>query len=163
MSKQALVCDTTLLLYLARIGQVQLLPALFEPVFAPQSVVWELDSGRSTRPDTVDPRSLDWLTVVDVTQAELGQLPPNRLGNGERAVIACARARPECVAGLDDRQARLLAEQLNLPVVGTVGILLKAKKVGLVPSVRVLLDAVSAQGFRISDDLYHEAVGLVGE
>lgn len=163
MSKPALVCDTTLLLYLARIGQVQLIPALFEPAFAPQQVVWELDSGRSIRPDTIDPHSLDWLTVVEVAQTELGQLPPNRLGIGERAVIACARARPERVAGLDDRQARLLAEQLNLPVVGTIGILLKAKKAGLIPSVRVLLDALQTQGFRIGDDLYHRAVNLSDE
>jgi len=163
VSKQALVCDTTVLLYLARIGQVRLIPTLFKLVFAPQPVVWELDAGRSIRPDTIDPHSLDWLTVVDITQAELGQLPPNRLGIGERAVIACVRARPECVAGLDDRQARLLAEQLNLPVVGTIGILLKAKKAGLIPSVRALLDAIQTEGFRIGDDLYHRAVNLSDE
>ena len=163
MSKRALVCDTTVLLYLERISQVQLIPALFEPVLVPQPVIWELDSGRSIRPDTIDPRSFDWLKVVDITQAELSQLPPNRLGLGERGVIACAHARPECVAGLDDRQARLLAEQLGLPVVGTIGILLKAKKVGLIQSVQELLDALRVHGFRISDDIYRQGVKLSNE
>ncbi|MCZ6676054.1 MAG: hypothetical protein O7E52_02265 [Candidatus Poribacteria bacterium] len=65
MSKSDLVCDTSLLLYLDHIGQVHLLPALFESISVPETVVMELDAGRLLRPDTIDPRTLDWTTVPE--------------------------------------------------------------------------------------------------
>ena len=55
MSKRAIVCDTTVLLYLGRIGQSDLLPALFSPVYVPEPVMLELDMGRLLRPDTINP------------------------------------------------------------------------------------------------------------
>lgn len=56
MSKRPVVCDTTVLLYLGRIGQIDLLPALFTPVYVPEPVLLELDMGRLLRGDTVNPR-----------------------------------------------------------------------------------------------------------
>jgi predicted nucleic acid-binding protein len=90
MSKRAIVCDTTVLLYLSRIGQIDLLSALFSPVCVPESVMLELDMGRLLRPDTINPRRLAWVTPVSVSRAMIDDLPPNRLGAGERAVIAYA-------------------------------------------------------------------------
>jgi predicted nucleic acid-binding protein len=163
VSKLPLVCDTSMLLYLGRINQINLIPALFEPVYVPEPVFWELDAGRTLRPDTTNPRSLGWATQVGVTTTELGRLPPNRLGDGERAVIAYSCAHPGCIVGLDDRQARLIAGQLNLTVVGTIGILIKARQAGLITEVRELLDAVQLQGLRIRGELYTEALKLAGE
>ena len=110
MPKPALVSNTSPLLYLGRIEQAHLLPTLFDPVFVPEPVLLELDAGRLLRPDTIDPRGLEWVTQVTITQSAIDHLPPNRLGPGERAVIAYARVQPGCVVGLDDRQARLLAQ-----------------------------------------------------
>jgi hypothetical protein len=56
--KCAIVCDTTALLYLGRIGQIDLLSALFSSVCVPEQVMLELDIGRLLRPDTIDPRGL---------------------------------------------------------------------------------------------------------
>jgi len=125
MTNAPLVCDTTLLLYLGRIGQAQLLPALYEPVYVPEQVALELDVGQLVRPGTINPRRLNWATVIAVPQDAIGALPPNRLGVGEQAVIAYAQSHSGFVAGLDDRQARLLAEQMGLSVIGTIGVLLK--------------------------------------
>lgn len=101
MSEQGLVCDTTILLYLGRIHHINLHPALFDPVYVPDVVMLELDMGRLLRPDTINLRDLDWARPVSVAQSMLAGLPPNRLGAGERAVIAqniclpplCGRAR----------------------------------------------------------------------
>ncbi len=92
MSKRALVCDTTVLLYL----------------------------GRLLRRDTIDPRQLDWATLVQIPSSVIDALPPNHLGIGEQAVIAYAQSHPGCLAGLDDFQARSLAEHLGLSS-GNVG------------------------------------------
>ena len=163
MSKQPLVCDTTIPLYLGRIGQIDLLPALFAPVYIPEQVCLELDMGRVLRADTVNPRSLVWVELVSVSQALIDSLPPNRLGTGERAVIAYARAHRGCVAGMDDLRARQLAEAIGLKVTGTLGILLRAKQAGLVSNLQPLVNDITAQGFHLSPELHRDVLGLAGE
>lgn len=163
MAKLPLVCDTTLLLYLDRIGHVNLLAALFAQVCVPESVMLELDMGRLDRGDTIDPRKLAWITPVLVSPAAIDDLPPNRLGIGERAVIAYAHVNPGHIVGLDDLQARQLAERLNLQIVSTLGVLLQAKRANLIPAVRPLLDAVVNQGFRLTPDLYRDVLRLADE
>ena len=163
MRERSLSCDTSILLYLGRIGQLHLLPALFDAAFVPNQVVLELDMGRLLRADTVDPRQLTWATLIEVSGEEIDNLPPNRLGPGERSVIAYALLHDHCLAGLDDRLARLLAEELGLEVIGVVGILLKSKRANLIPLVRPFLDQLRGAGFRLRDDVYQEALRLAGE
>ena len=163
VDKTPLVSDTSLWLYLGRIAHLYLLSALFEPVFVPEQVALELDAGRLIRPDTVEPRSFDWATLVAVSLSEIDALPPNRLGIGEQSVIAYAVARGNLAVGLDDRQARRLARELGLPVVGTLGVLLRAKRAGAVSVVHPLLDAVQQEGFRLHPALYAEVLALAGE
>jgi predicted nucleic acid-binding protein len=163
VSKRPIVCDTTVLLYLGRIGQVDLLHALFAPVCVPEQVMLELDMGRLLRRDTINPLDLAWVTPVSVSQAMIDRLPPNRLGAGERAVIAYAYAHDGHVSGLDDLQARQLAEAVGLTVIGTLGILLHAKQSGLVSVVRPLVDAAITQGFRLGSELYRDVLELASE
>ncbi len=163
MHKQSLVCDTSLLLYLGRMENEDLLRVLFEKVYVTEQVALELDAGRLLRSDTINPRLFDWITLISISQEEMDTLPTNRLGIGEQSVIAYARIHANCVAGLDDRQARILAEHLGLKVVGMIGILLKAKRVGLLSSVRPFLEVARAHGFRIAKELYEEAARLAGE
>ena len=106
MPEHPIICDTTVLLYPSRIGLLELLPALFASIYVPEQVLLELDMGRLLRRDTVDPRNLAWATRVSVSQTMIDNLPANRLGLGERAVIAYAHAHHGTIAGLDDRQAR---------------------------------------------------------
>jgi predicted nucleic acid-binding protein len=161
--RRPIVCDTTVLLYLGRIGRIDLLPALFDPVCVPEQVLLELGMGRLLRQDTINPHDLAWATSVSVPQTMVDRLPPNRLGAGERAVIAYAHTQRRCVAGLDDLQARHLAETMGLTVVGTLGILLHAKQAGLISAVQPLVDAVIAQGFRLDAELYRAVLQLAGE
>jgi len=163
VSKHPVVCDTTVLLYLGRSGQIDLLPALFSPVYIPEQVMLELDMGRLLRRDTVNPRNFAWAAPVSVSQDAIDALPPNRLGAGEQAVITYAHAHQSYVAGLDDLQARRLAETLGLTVVGTLGVLLRAKRASLIPAVRPLVDAVVKQGFHLAPDLYQDVLRVAGE
>jgi hypothetical protein len=157
------VCDTTVLLYLARIEQIELLPSLFASIYVPEPVITELDMGRLLRRDTVDPRELDWATRVSVTPSELDALPSNRLGAGERAVLAYARAYECDIVGLDDFQARALATQMGLQVVGTLGVLLLAKRHHLISELRPLIDALVNEGFRLDGDLRQVVLRLANE
>jgi len=163
VSKRSIVCDTTVLLYLGRVDQARLLTRLFERTYVPESVVAELDMGRIMRRDTIDPRELEGVQIVSVAERNVEALPPNNLGIGERAVVAYGRSNPDSWAGLDDRRARELAEDLGMDVVGTIGVLLRAKQSGVVRAVEPLLSALQAEGFRMGGVLHREALRLAGE
>lgn len=160
--ERSIVVDTTVLLYLGRIGLSDLLPAQFNPVWVPEAVTMELDMGRVLRPDTFDPHRQRWVNVVSASQSLVDGLPTNRLGIGERAVIAFAQAQGSW-AGLDDHQARQLAESMGIRVIGTLGILVRAKRVSLISAVQPSLDELVAQGFRLGPDLYQDVLRLAGE
>ena len=64
---------------------------------------------------------------------------------------------------LDDRKARLLALQLSLKVIGTVGMLLRAKRFGVITEVKPLLIALNQVDFRISEALVQKALQIAGE
>ena len=64
---------------------------------------------------------------------------------------------------LDDKKARHIARRLNLPVTGTLAVLLRAKERGLLPAVRDAVDALNAVGFRMTDELIAEVLRLARE
>ena len=158
-----LVCDTSILLYLGRIQHLHLLPQLYPTILVPRPVVFELDVGRSLQPEIVDPLRLSFAVIKTMAQAEIDHLPANRLGHGERSVIALARQLNAAVAGLDDRQARLFAISLGLTVKGAVGLIVDAKRSSLIPSATDLLVALRQTGFRLDQQLLATAIELAGE
>jgi len=64
---------------------------------------------------------------------------------------------------VDDAKARSVARTLGVAVVGTIGVLVKAKNLGVVPSVRPLLLGLEANGFYVDAALRDEALRLAGE
>lgn len=158
-----LVSDTSPLLYLGRLGQLEALPQLFAPIYVPEQVVLELNAGRLLRSDTPDPRGLSWAQVVTVTLEMMAALPLNSLGPGERATMAYALRNGQMQVALDDRHARRVAQRVGLPIVGLVGILLKAKQARLLPAVQPQLDAARSQGFYLHSLTYQRALMLAGE
>lgn len=158
-----IICDTSVWLYLGRIGQTTCLDQLYHPVYTIEAVCRELDIGRISRPTTSDPRTLAWVRLVQPDAQELAALPANRLGPGEQSVLAYAAKHAVDIVGLDDRQARLLAQQLGVRTIGTLGVLLRAKDAGLIATSRPLLDDLQREGSYISDALRHYALRRAGE
>jgi predicted nucleic acid-binding protein len=67
------------------------------------------------------------------------------------------------VAVLDEKKARRIARDRQRKVTGTIGVCLIAKGRGLVSEVKPVLDSLNAAGFRLSRDLYLEALRLASE
>jgi predicted nucleic acid-binding protein len=72
---------------------------------------------------------------------------------GERAAIALALAHPGAWVLLDDGAARKVARKLGLHVVGTLGVLVEAKRQGLVAEVRPIVERLTEQGIRVNRKL----------
>ena len=86
-----------------------------------------------------------------------------RLDPGEREAIALGMKLDARAVLLDDLPARRLAERIGLPVVGTVGVLIAAKRLSLLLEVRTTLEALLATGFRIGPDVIEQALVEAGE
>lgn len=85
------------------------------------------------------------------------------LGPGESSVLAWAVANPGSVAILDDYAARTCAQALRVPLIGTLGLALRSKLTGQIPSARPLVEELRKAGLYLSDHLIREALTLVGE
>jgi predicted nucleic acid-binding protein len=148
--KEAVVVDSTCLIGLERIGRLDVLPALFDPIFIPPEVAREFGT------------PFPWLKIDAPTNLALISALKMLVDDGEAEAIALAREQGYRIV-LDDRQARSVASKLGLTMIGTVGILVRAKRGGILLSLRPLLDALEAQGFYLSSQLKEEALRLAGE
>jgi hypothetical protein len=84
------------------------------------------------------------------------------LDAGESEVVVLAQEHG-VTAAIDERRARNLAAALGVAQTGTVGILLAAKRAGLIPALTPLLDLLAARGVHLSSRLYEEARRMAGE
>lgn len=85
------------------------------------------------------------------------------LGAGETAVLSHSMRRRDAVCVVDDRAARDSAAVFGLKVAGSVGILLRAKRAGLMAAVRPEIAALLNAGAQLSKQVVHECLKLAGE
>lgn len=148
--RQPLVVDSTCLIALEWIGQLEILPALFEPVCAPPEVEREFGS------------SLPWLNIEEPSDRSLLIALKLLLDDGEAEALVLSVERGWKIV-LDDLHARTVALRMGVEITGTIGILVRAKREGLIPWVKPLLDDLDRRGFRMSSTLKAEALRLAGE
>ena len=85
------------------------------------------------------------------------------LGAGESSVIALASSPSSSICILDDLAARNCAEVFQLPVIGTLGVLLRAKTAGFVPRLQPEIDRLVDAGSMLAPSVIHKALTLAGE
>ena len=157
------VSDTTPISELAKVGYLHLLYELFEQVLIPQEVYSELATGNHPATEMVS--TLSWLEVgqiKDPKQLKALQSTSN-LDLGELAAIILAEELQAEQLLIDERAARRVAKTRQLPIIGTVGILILAKQRGLIDHVQPILDEMIENGTRIGERLYMQALILSQE
>lgn len=143
------VCNTSPLQYLHQVGYLDLLPRLAGRIIIPPAVVDELREGRKAGIDLPQVSSLQWLEIRP--PGSMAVLPLiTDLGPGESQVLALALELPGTSVILDDLVARRLATSMGIPLTGTLGVLLAAKKAGAIKVIAPVLDTLQALRFRVS-------------
>lgn len=138
------------------------MPALTRAIIVPAAVVGELDAGRAAGWDVPDPRKFAWATVRQPASAPALPLAAD-LGRGEAEVLALALESADPVVMLDDAVGRRAAELLGIRLTGTLGLLLDAKRKGLVPTVAPVLDELDRLRFRVAPATRAAVLKLAGE
>lgn len=151
------------LVALSILGQLDLLPALYAECWIPQTVFNEVAVAGIGKPGASSLQSPDWQARV-----RTGPVPDPllvmELDPGEAEVISLARQLSPCLAIIDERRGRRIAQRVyGLPVKGTAGILVEAYRRGLIPSVRPYLLELQAAGYFIADSVIDAACKAVGE
>jgi hypothetical protein len=157
----AVVSDTSVINYLAAVGQAELLRFEFGEIFIPPAVWRELHA-QPTLPGTVaadSARESGWLVIRQPKPSEiLNQLFAD-LDPGEAEAIALACELKPAIVLLDETDGRAEARRLGLPTIGTVGIRAGARKSGRLPKIKPLLDRLMKDfRFRLSCELYDQLV-----
>lgn len=158
------VADAGPLIHLSLIGKVELLPALFGRILIAERVYAEVVQEGDTLPGSAELRAANWVDRgEDMPQGDVLELLNAQLDAGETAALWLAIAREADWVLTDDRQARLAAERLGFQVKGTLGILVEAKRKGLISSLAPLVHQLKANGVWLSNPLIERTLEEVGE
>ena len=156
------VVNASPLIFLCRAGLIDLLQLISSEVIVPEAVAAEIKVRGETDPTAHDLAKTSWL-VVTQTPPIPAQIQAWGLGPGESSVIAWARAHKGSEAIIDDLAGRRCAAAFNIPVRGTLGLVLIAKQRGHISSARELLDRLRQAGMYLSDRVLNKALARVGE
>jgi len=136
------VVDASALIALEKINLLDILCRLYDEIILPEAVMNEFGTP-----------TIDCYSAKKVENALMKLLVSDlNLGKGESEVIALGRETGMRII-IDDLKARKVAETLELNVTGTIGILLKAEKLGLIDSAHDKAKELRDKGFYVSDQL----------
>jgi predicted nucleic acid-binding protein len=157
------ICDTSPIQYLHQLELLHILPTLAgNRVIVPPAVLDELTAGRALGINLPDLNRLEWVNIRQPVSVPALPLV-NDLGPGETEVLMLGLESPEAVVVLDDALARQIAETLNLRLTGTLGLLLDAKRAGLISAITPFLDRLEALRFRLASHTRTAVLKLAAE
>jgi predicted nucleic acid-binding protein len=159
-----IVSNTSPIINLACIDRLDVLPALFGEIAIPDAVFHEIAVAHPDAPGASDVRTAPWVRRRSVVNRPLVDSLRLELDPGEAEAIACAVEANAQLLLIDERRGRLVALRLGLATTGLMGVLLLARKKGLIESIRPLLDDLRrVAGFWIGDVLYAQVLREAGE
>jgi len=154
------VSDTSAISNLLKIGQIDLLKVLYGRVYITPAVRRELyrDIEQSSLIE-----KLDWIVVGYPKNQILIQKLLTKLDLGESESIALAIEEKAKYLIIDEYLGRKIAHSLNVKIVGVLGILILAKKEGLINEIRSSIELLLANGFRLNRELIDTVLQRLGE
>lgn len=143
------ILNTSPIQYLYQLGLLELLERLFAEAYVPAEVVEELGNGKLEGVHLPDLQGFDFIKTLSPQPVSAIKLSRD-LGSGETAVILHGLENPGCLIVLDDLLARRTARSLGLKLTGTAGILIAAKRKGLIQEIKPYLDQLPQFGFYLA-------------
>lgn len=157
------IVNTAPLIFLSKLGRLELLRQGAATIFVPPTVLGELRSVPDVATAAVESVLGDWLIERACAQLALLEVVRQSIDPGEAEVIALALELGADDVVLDDLDARRFARRSGLQSIGTLGLLLAAKEKGLIDSLRDEIDKLRSVGFRASDALISTILASAGE
>ena len=153
-----IVSDTSPITNLAAIGQLDLLRQLYSRVIIPEAVYNEMVDINKIVPGAVEVKTLSWIqTQTVINSLQVTEIQENNqsihLGEAE-AIILSLEIKADLLL-MDERRGRIVATNYGINITGLLGVLIQAKKQGLIPAIKPLIDQLITQAnFRVNPQLY---------
>ena len=148
MQKKVYV-DTSVLILLFKINQLNLLQLLYSNVYITEEIRVEYS-------DDIP----NWI-IVESSSTKISE--NFDLDKGETSLINNVMNYKNSLIIIDDAKARRVAKKLNLNFIGTIGVIITAKKLHHINKVKPLLIKIKETNFRLSSEVFDAALLLAGE
>jgi predicted nucleic acid-binding protein len=140
--RKVIISDTSCLILLNKIDQLNLLQKLFGEITITREIAKEFKKELPS-----------WFRVVNPINTKYQKILEASIDKGEASAIALAIEQEDCLIIIDDYKGRKYAEQMGLKITGTLGVIIAAKQVGHITSVKPLLTKIKLTDFRLTVEL----------
>jgi len=159
-----IVSNTTPISNFLHLGQMEILKTIFKELHVPMAVHSEIEAYFSG--DDQWQKCLDEGFIIRTeiqTSPKIKELMIHlHMGEAEALCLCIENNAKLCL--LDDKDARIIARLNNIPISGTLGVLMKAKKMGIIESVKDLMDRLRTDHhYWINDAMYNKVLSLSNE
>jgi predicted nucleic acid-binding protein len=156
------VSDTTPIISLVKVGQLDVLRKMYGVVVIPAAVYHELVTNKAFPDEAETIRNCEFIQQKSVrNELAVKILESNaNLDKGESEAIVLVEDLNADLLLVDERKARAVAKEMGITITGTLGVLIEARRLGYVPELRPLLEMLIASNIRISNTLFNEIVKL---
>ena len=155
------VSNTTPIISLLKIGKLEILKDLYKEIYIPQEVFSEIEAGKHKK---------YYLNLLELEWVKIEQIQDRKsiayfldLDKGEAEAIVLATESEADLILLDESLGRFHAKHAGLRVTGTIGILVKAKKQGLISELKPLILELKEKGVWLSESLIERILELANE
>ena len=156
------VVNSTPLIALAKANQLDLLRKLYGSIIVPEAVYREVTEKEDIAAQRIRAAG-EWIGIREVNPDLDRRMYRAKLHDGEVEVMLLAQEIGADVVVIDDSAARKTAEYLGLPLTGTLGIMIKAKALGLLPAVMPVVRQMEQSGIFYSAAIKEKIQKLCGE
>jgi predicted nucleic acid-binding protein len=156
------IINASPLIFLSRSHHLALLKSFADEVWVPKPVAKEILYRGQEDITAQAIKNTPWLVTQPIEGIPMSILEW-RLGTGESAVLALGLTHPNTEVIIDDLAGRKCADSLDIPVRGTLGLVLVAKKRGVIPAARPVMEDMMRAGLYLSKRILDRALEKVGE
>ncbi len=158
------VSNTTPLIGLASIEQFDLLRQMFGELTIAQAVYAEaVLAGREEGGAKREVTGAAWIKTITVRDRLAVEVLLDEMDLGEAETIVLARELHADWVLMDEKKGRRKLEQMGMPKIGTLGVLLKARQAGLLTAIRPDIERLRRQGFSVSQAVTDAVLAAAGE
>jgi len=159
-----IISNATPLIAFSRIGRLDLLrKVVAEPLVIPAAVASEISDYERDKSGRIDLTHETWIQTRSVEDEQQVRLLLPTLDRGEAEVIALGLAQQAELVLIDELIGRKVAESLGLRITGSVGILIRAKQLGEIATIKPLIEHMVRQGLYFSQRFLDAVLRQVGE
>lgn len=146
------IADTSCFILLDKIGEIGLLQEVFSSIITTRIIATEFGKPLP-----------DWIIILPVQNNSYQKLLELEIDSGEASAFALTLEYSSSLLIIDDLKARKFADKLLLNYTGTLGVILKAKELNLLSSIKPILDKIQLTNFRFSEKVLNEILFIANE